>query len=114
MKKTIIILMTLFLAACSGASSTFGSTPLEKYLKARGYGIPNVIDYDDFYNAALDEGMVDIDKVLADNNIQVLGSGDSRYIRATELLDACGKDCSYHEGWGIFLSKFAEQTHRGK
>ena len=84
----------------------------KKTLRQRDYVLPNVIDYDDFYDAAFDEGMVEIEEVLAKNKVPVRGEGDRRYLRRTDLLRLCGKDCSYDKGWGIFLSQFAVQRHR--
>ena len=98
------------LLALTGAAAA--RTPLEKTLRQRDYVLPNVIDYDDFYDAAFDEGMVEIEEVLAKNKVPIRGEGDRRYLRRADLLRLCGKDCSYDKGWGIFLSQFAVQRHR--
>lgn len=118
MKNTIqktlptLALFALFAIMAFLSAPAFAQTPLERLLKSRGYELPYTISYDDFYETAYDEGMVDIEQMLAEHDVEILGQGDSRYIRRTDLLRICGKDCSYHDGWGIFLSNFAVQTHR--
>lgn len=99
-------LVTLALAGHAAAQ-----TPLEKYLKARSYEIPAVIDYEDFYYAALDEGMVEIEKELAELKVEILGSGDSRYLRRSDLFRLCGKECHPDREWGYLLRQFAELKH---
>ncbi|MGI9298359.1 MAG: hypothetical protein ACR2QC_10745 [Gammaproteobacteria bacterium] len=115
MKTASALLIKTALAATvvlSAAAPAAARTPLERYLQSRGYQLPNVISYDDLYETAYDEGIVDIEKMLAEHEVPVVGAGDSRYVRTTDLLRICGKECSYHKGWGIFLSGFAVLRHR--
>lgn len=98
--------------AMSATAPAAAQTPLEKYLKAHGNRLPHVIDYGDFINTALEDGMVEIEEALAEKGVSVHGTGDSRYIRTADLLQVCGSDCNYRHGWGIFLSRFSVQTHR--
>lgn len=100
----------LFAAALAASASA--RTPLERYLKSRGYILPNVVSFDDLYETAYDEGIVDLQKMLAEHDVPIVGEGDSRYVRFSDLLRVCGKDCNYHRGWGIFLSNFAVLEHR--
>ncbi len=96
----------------SAAAPANARTPLEKHLKNRGYVLPNIISYNDLYDTAYSQGVVDIEKMLAEHDTPIIGEGDSRYVRKSDLLKICGKDCNYHMGWGIFLSEFAVQEHR--
>lgn len=101
----------LAVAGCAGGGGA-AKTPLEKHLEARDYRLPRVISYDDFYQASLNEGVVGVDEELQKLGIPVRGSGSDRFIHTSDLLRACGPDCNYHEGWGIFLSDFAHTVHR--
>ena len=109
---SIAILAIAALLTIVAATTADARTPLERHLKSRGYLLPNVVGYGDLYETAYDEGIVDLDKMLAEHKVPVVGEGDSRYVRMPDLLRICGKDCSYHKGWGIFLSNFAVQEHR--
>lgn len=108
LKKAAAVVAVLSL--CAGAAA---KTPLERFIESRGKELPNTVNYADFYDTALGEGMVGIRKMLDEHEIPIVG-GDSEggYLRMHDLLRVCGKECSYHEGWGIFLSKFAVQVHR--
>lgn len=94
------------------AAGAAAQTPLERRIKSRGYEFPNVLNYGDFYKAALDEGMVEVEKMLAEHGVAIVGEGGGRYVRMRDLLRACGEKCSYDEGWGIFLGQFAVMVHR--
>ena len=107
LKKTAAVAAVLLLCAAAAAK-----TPLERFVKSRGSELPTTVVYGDFYKAAIDEGMVEIEKMLSENDVPIVGEGDGRYLRMKDLLRVCGKDCSYHKGWGIFLSQFAVQVHR--
>lgn len=106
--KTALVAAVIFSVAAPAAART----PLERQLQTRGYHLPNVIDYAELYETAYNEGIIDIEQMLADNKVQVLGNGDSRYVRASDLLRVCGKECNFDNGWGIFLSNFAVLKHR--
>lgn len=115
MKTAAAFLIKTALAAALVLSAVLPAaarTPLERRLESRGYHLPNVISYDDLYEKAYDEGIVDLDAMLAEHEVPIIGAGDSRYVRRTDLLRVCGKECSYDKGWGIFLSGFAVQRHR--
>lgn len=100
------------ITAVAVPTAAVAATPLERYLKSRGYKLPSVVRYHDFYKAALEEGIVDSEKFLKTQNIPIVGTGDGRYVRTSDLLKSCGIKCNYHKGWGIFISQFAVQVHR--
>ncbi len=108
----ILLTVTMLFAISAATIPAIAKTPLERFLASSDNYLPNTIDYEDFYDAAINEGMVEIESILAENEVPVLGEGDGRYLRRKDLLTLCGKDCSYHDGWGIFLSQFSVQKHR--
>ena len=108
----VIAAATLAAVILSAAAPAAARTPLERHLATRGYLLPNVIPYDELYQTAFAEGMVDIEQMLAQHEVKIQGDGDSRYVRKADLLRICGKKCGHASEWGIFLSNFAVLKHR--
>ena len=108
---TVMRILGAVLIALVLTGHAAAQTPLERHLKTRGYELPNTIDYEDFYYAALDDGMVEVEEELAKYDVEIVGEGDSRYIRRADLLRLCGKDCRPDRDWGYLIRRFAVIKH---
>ena len=106
MRILAIALAAAALAGCAGDPRPTTGSAFEQMLRAERKQLAAIIDYGEFVAVCTRALLLDHQEFLAAHGVAVHGSGGGRYLEGSELLAACGEQCSPDSGFGQILAEF--------
>jgi len=97
--------VALALAACGGGGAGFD---YKRALERQNLVLPNTISIEDFNEACIASNVTDPGGLLESLKLEARGKGPGAYIKTSDLLTACGPECSPDDGaLGSLILRFA-------
>ena len=103
------------LASAYGCAGGGGHTsPLQEALLRDNLEISPVIFLRDLMPTAEAMSILEFDEFIASSGVEVHGEGDGRFVHGSDLMRACGPDCSAGHGLGELLAQFAVRIENNR